>query len=54
MSELIVMNTGTYIQYKIVEVDGEKKVYSLNGNEATISYDDVERGLASGQYKEMD
>lgn len=53
MSEFIVMNTSTYVQYKVVQVGEEYKVYSMNGNEANISYAEIERGLAANRYKKM-
>lgn len=53
MSEFIVMNTSTYVQYKVVQVGGEYKVYSMNGKEATIPYAEIERGIAANKYKKM-
>lgn len=53
MSEMVVMNTGTYIQYKVVKVGDEYKVLSMNGLEAKIKYSEIESGLQSGKYKKM-
>lgn len=53
MSEFVVMNTGTYVQYKVVKVGNDYKVFSMNGNEANVSYAEIERGLEANKYKKM-
>lgn len=53
MTEMIVMNTVTYVQYKVIKVGDDAKVYSMNGNEASVKYAEIERGLNSGSYKKM-
>lgn len=53
MNSFVVMNTSSYVQYKVVHNGIEYKVYSMNGSEARVSYDEIERGLQSGKYKKI-
>lgn len=53
MEEFVVINTGTYIQYRVIKEGDEYKVYGMSGHESKVSYAEIERGLISGQYKKM-
>lgn len=53
MEEFIVINNATFIQYKVVKQGDEYKVYSMNGSEAKVSYNEIVQGLENGKYKKM-
>lgn len=53
MREFIVMNTATFVQYKVMYMGTHYKVFSMNGKEAKVTYEEVERGLENGRYKKV-